>query len=138
MFVSTFLFSAMHASIRYLSDTIHPFEIAFFRSLFSLVVCSWFYRDGLALLHTRHLRLHGLRAVLNVFAMLSFFYALSITPLSEVTALGFTAPIFTTLWPRWCSGRWLACAAGARSSSASSAPWSFSGLGSPRSDRARC
>jgi drug/metabolite transporter (DMT)-like permease len=38
MFVSTFLFSAMHASIRYLSDTIHPFEIAFFRSLFSLVV----------------------------------------------------------------------------------------------------
>jgi drug/metabolite transporter (DMT)-like permease len=29
--------------------------------------------------------------------MLSFFYALSITPLSEVTALGFTAPIFTTL-----------------------------------------
>jgi drug/metabolite transporter (DMT)-like permease len=98
MFASTFFLAAMHASIRYLSDTIHPFEIAFFRSLFALaVVTPWFYRDGLALFHTRRLGLHGLRAVLNVFAMLSFFYALSITPLSEVTALGFTAPIFTTL-----------------------------------------
>jgi drug/metabolite transporter (DMT)-like permease len=98
MFASTFLFSAMHASIRHLSDTMHPFEIAFFRSLFALVVVApWFYRDGLALLHTQHIGLHGLRAVLNVGAMLSFFYALSVTPLSEVTALGFTAPIFTTL-----------------------------------------
>jgi drug/metabolite transporter (DMT)-like permease len=98
MFASTFLFAAMHASIRHLSEAIHPFEIAFFRSLFSLVVVApWLYRDGLALLQTRHLGLHTLRAVLNVFAMLSFFYALSITPLSEVTALGFTAPIFTTM-----------------------------------------
>ena len=98
MFVSTFLLAAMHAAIRHLSEAIHPFEIAFFRSVFALaVVAPWFYRDGLALLHTRHIGLHCLRAVFNVFAMLSFFYALSITPLSEVTALGFTAPIFTTL-----------------------------------------
>jgi drug/metabolite transporter (DMT)-like permease len=98
MFVSTFFFASMHASIRYLSGAIHPFEIAFFRSLFALVVVApWFYREGFALLRTRHIGLHGLRAVFNVFAMLSFFYALSITPLSEVTALGFTAPIFTTM-----------------------------------------
>lgn len=98
MLLSTFFLAAMHASIRYLSEAIHPFEIAFFRSLFALaVVAPWFYRDGLALLHTRRIGLHWLRALFNVFAMLSFFYALSITPLSEVTALGFTAPIFTTL-----------------------------------------
>lgn len=98
MLVSTFFFAAMHASIRYVSAGIHPFEIAFFRSLFALVVVSpWFWREGLGLLHTRQIRLHGLRAVLNLFAMLSFFYALTITPLAEVTALGFTAPIFTTL-----------------------------------------
>jgi drug/metabolite transporter (DMT)-like permease len=100
MLASTFFLAAMHASIRYLSETIHPFEIAFFRSLFALaVVAPWFYRDGLALLHTRRIRLHGLRAVLNVFAMLSFFYALSITPLSEVAALGSPLRSSPRCWP---------------------------------------
>ena len=119
MLASTFFLAAMHASIRYLSDTIHPFEIAFFRSLFALaVVAPWFYRDGLALFHTRRIGLHGLRAVLNLFAMLSFFYALSIAPLSEVTALGFTAPIFTTLLAALILGeivgprRWMAVVVG--------------------------
>jgi drug/metabolite transporter (DMT)-like permease len=98
MFVSTFFFAAMHASIRHVSAGIHPFEIAFFRSLFALVVVlPWFVRYGLAPLRTRRIGLHGLRAICNVCAMLSFFYALTITPLSQVTALGFTAPIFATL-----------------------------------------
>jgi len=86
MFASTFLFASMHASIRHVSATIHPFEIAFFRSLFALVVVlPWFLRLGLEPLRTRRLGLHAARAAFNVFAMLSFFYALSIAPLSEVT-----------------------------------------------------
>jgi drug/metabolite transporter (DMT)-like permease len=98
MFVATFFFSAMHGSIRYVSASIHPFEIALFRNVFALVVVlPWFYRYGITPLHTRHFRLHALRAAFNIMAMLSFFYALSITPLSEVTALGFTAPIFATV-----------------------------------------
>jgi len=98
MFIATFFFSAMHGSIRYVSETIHPFEIALFRNMFALVVVlPWFYRYGIAPLRTRHFGLHALRALFNIFAMLSFFYALSITPLAEVTALGFTAPIFATV-----------------------------------------
>ena len=98
MFVSTFFFAAMHGSIRYMSATVHPFEIALFRNVFALVVVlPWFYRYGIAPLRTQRFGLHALRAVLNIMAMLSFFYALSITPLSEVTALGFTAPIFATV-----------------------------------------
>jgi drug/metabolite transporter (DMT)-like permease len=119
MFVSTFFFAAMHASIRYLSEAIHPFEIAFFRNVFALaVVAPWFWRDGFGLLRTRRIGLHCLRAVCNVFAMLSFFYALSITPLSQVTALGFTAPIFTTVLAALILGevvrlrRWSAVAIG--------------------------
>jgi drug/metabolite transporter (DMT)-like permease len=38
MFVSTFFFAAMHDSIRYMSATIHPFEIVLFRNVFALVV----------------------------------------------------------------------------------------------------
>jgi drug/metabolite transporter (DMT)-like permease len=59
--------------------------------------CPWFFRYGIATLRTQHFGLHALRAVFNIMAMLSFFYALSITPLSEVTALNFTAPIFATV-----------------------------------------
>lgn len=119
MFASTFFLAAMHATIRHLSEAIHPFEIAFFRSAFALaVVAPWFYRQGLALLSTRRPGLHALRAVLNVFAMLAFFYALSITPLSTVTALDFTSPIFATLLAALILGeavgprRWTAIAIG--------------------------
>ena len=119
MFVSTFFFAAMHASIRHVAAGIHPFEIAFFRSLFALVVVlPWFVHYGLAPLRTRRIGLHGLRAIFNVCAMLSFFYALTITPLSQVTALGFTAPIFATLLAALVLGevgrlrRWSAIAIG--------------------------
>ena len=98
MFLSTFFFAGMHGSIRYLSETIHPFEIALFRNVFALiVVLPWFYRYGFAPLRTQRFGMHALRAAFNIVAMLSFFYALSITPLAEVTALGFTAPIFATV-----------------------------------------
>ena len=98
MFVSTFFFAAMHAIIRYLTDHLHPFEVAFFRNLFGLIfVIPWFIRFGLQPLRTNHLKLHVYRSLVNVVAMFSFFYALSITPLAEVTALGFTAPIFATV-----------------------------------------
>jgi drug/metabolite transporter (DMT)-like permease len=119
MFVSTFFFASMHASIRHVSATIHPFEIAFFRSLFALVVVlPWFVRLGLEPLRTKRLGLHAARAAFNVFAMLAFFYALSIAPLSEVTALGFTAPIFATMLAALVLGevvrlrRWSAIAVG--------------------------
>jgi drug/metabolite transporter (DMT)-like permease len=119
MFVSTFFFAAMHGSIRYVSASIHPFEIALFRNVFALVVVlPWFYRYGIAPLRTQRLGLHVLRALFNIMAMLSFFYALSITPLSEVTALGFTAPIFTPVLAALVLGevvrarRWTAIAVG--------------------------
>ena len=99
MLLSTLCFAAMHGSIRHVSASLHPFEIAFFRNLFGLlVVLPWFVQGGLAPLKTRRLGLHGLRAAINTYAMLAFFTALSITPLTAVTALGFTAPVFATVF----------------------------------------
>ncbi len=99
MFVSTLFFAMMHAIILYLTQVIHPFEAAFFRNLFGLVfVIPWFIRFGLQPLQTSHFKLHFYRSLVNVVAMFSFFYAISITPLAEVTALGFAAPIFATVF----------------------------------------
>jgi len=98
MFVSTILFSLMHACVRSLARDLPPFEIAFFRNLFGLVVVlPWFVRFGWEPLKTTRFGLHLLRAVLNVIAMMCFFYALKVTPLADVTALAFTAPIFATI-----------------------------------------
>ena len=98
MILSTILFSIMHASIKHISSGIHPFEVAFFRNLFGLVVIApWFIKYGIQPLVTNKIKLHFLRSFFNVIAMLTFFYALSVTPLAEVASLAFTAPLFATL-----------------------------------------
>ena len=98
MLLATMFFSAMHGSIRHASADMHPFEIAFFRNLFGIfVVAPWFIRYGLAPLRTSVLKLHLGRSVLNLISMLAFFYSLSITPLADVAALTFAAPIFATV-----------------------------------------
>jgi drug/metabolite transporter (DMT)-like permease len=98
MLASTLLFALMHASIRHVADHLHAFQIAFFRNLFgTLVLLPWLLRFGLEPFRTGRLRLHLLRVAFNLVAMMTFFYALTITPLAQVTALGFTAPIFATL-----------------------------------------
>jgi len=100
MTVATVGFAAMHGGVRYLSLELelHPFEIAFFRNLFGLLVLApWFLRQGLQPLETERFGLHALRAVINVAAMLLFFMGLALTPVAQVQALAFTAPLFASL-----------------------------------------
>jgi drug/metabolite transporter (DMT)-like permease len=119
MLLSGIMMSCMHASIRHVSADLHPFEIAFFRLLFGLLpLLPWFFKLGLAPLKTNRLGLLTLRGVLNLTCMLAFFYALSITPLVEVTALVFAGPIFATIGAMVAFGervggrRWAAIAVG--------------------------
>ena len=98
MALSTVAFVTMHAAVRDVSQDMHPFEVAFFRQFFGIVALApWFIRYGLAPLRTRRLGMHGVRAFVNVIAMFAFYYALSIVPLAQVSALAFSVPIFTAL-----------------------------------------
>ena len=98
MVLACVFFGAMHVGVRHVTQSIHPFEAAFFRNLFGLlVVAPSFVTHGWRPLRTRRFGLHCVRATLNVVAMLSFFYALSITPVVLVQALAFTAPLFTAV-----------------------------------------
>ena len=115
MLVATICFSCMHAAIRHVADNLHPFEIAFFRNFFGVVFLTpYFLRYGLAPLRTKNLRLHGFRSILNLSSMLCFFYALSIAPFADVTALTFSGPVFASVLAvfflgemigirRWCA-----------------------------------
>lgn len=119
MCLSTVAFSIMHASIRHVSAELDPLQIAFFRNLFGLVfLAPLLVGAGWAQMRTERLGLHALRGLVNVFAMFLFFYALATAPLAKVTALGFTAPIFTAvlavffLGERFRLRRWTAIVVG--------------------------
>jgi len=97
MVFSTLAFSAMHATIKHVSGEVDTFIIVFFRNLFGFVaLMPLFMRHGLAPLKTKRLGTHAARVTINFASMVMFFYALSITPLAEVAALTFSAPIFAT------------------------------------------
>jgi len=98
MSASTVGFAVMHTLIRYVSAELHPFQIAFFRNVFGMLIfIPMLMRYGFAPFKTKRLPLHFLRGALNIIAMLAFFTALSIAPLARVTALSFSAPIFTAV-----------------------------------------
>ena len=98
MALAAVLFVAMHTIVRSMSGQLHPFEIAFFRAFLGLfVLFPFILKDNFSILKTKNIKLHSLRGVLNAGAMLCFFYGLSITPLAQVTALGFSAPLFATV-----------------------------------------
>jgi drug/metabolite transporter (DMT)-like permease len=110
---------AMNVSIRQIADEIHPFVIAFFRH--SIGICLMipiFVRPGTNPFRTANFPLQGLRAILNVFAMLAYFLALTMEPLAKVVALTFTAPLIGTagaiilLGERVSSARYVALAIG--------------------------
>lgn len=95
---STLGFSIMHTAVRYLSAELHSLQIVFFRNLFgTMIFLPLIARSGLSFMATSRLPMHFLRAVLNVMAMAAFFMALSLTPLAEVNALAFSAPLFTAV-----------------------------------------
>ena len=100
MLLATLCFTLMHTVIRYVATEgqMHPFEVAFFRNVFGfLAVLPFALRHRAAAFRTKRLKLHALRGTMQVFAMLMFFYALSVTPLAKISAVSFTAPLFATL-----------------------------------------
>ena len=98
MLISTVGFAGMIMLVRVASADLHAFEIAFFRNLFGLLVLvPWFARFGLRPFKTQRLGLHVVRNLVQVATVLSFFVALTITPLALATALSFIAPIFATI-----------------------------------------
>ena len=119
MCLSTVAFSIMHGLVRYVSEVLPPFQIAFFRNIFGLAfLLPLLMRSRFSILRTKRIGLHALRGVINIIAMLMFFTALSISPIAKVTALSFTAPIFMAilavlvLGERFRIYRWLAILCG--------------------------
>lgn len=93
-------FAGMIGIIRHLNATesIHAFELAFFRNLFGLMfMLPWLVRGGIGGLKTRRIGLYTFRGALGITAMLTWFWAITAMPLADAVALSFTLPIFATV-----------------------------------------
>ena len=98
MLFATVCFVAMQSLIRFIGETLPPFEVAFFRNLFGLLVLApIFFRQGLAPLKTTKLHMHAARGGIQAVGMLAFFTGVTLIPLAQTTALSFSAPLFATL-----------------------------------------
>lgn len=99
MLGATALFTIMSAMIKGVSDQIHFVETMFFRSAFALpvvFVIAWRSHNW-KVLRTKRFPGHVLRAFTGTMAQGCSFFALTVLPLAEQTALTYTTPLFVTI-----------------------------------------
>jgi drug/metabolite transporter (DMT)-like permease len=98
MTFAAFLSMAMAAIVKDLVHQLPPFEIVFFRQLFgTLLLGPILLKSGWGAFRTQRLGMHTVRAAFNLVAILAYFLSLGLIPFAEVTALGFTSPLFASL-----------------------------------------
>lgn len=99
MLAATALFTVMSVLIKGVSEDIHFIETMFFRSAFALPITIGLAarRRDWALLRTRRLKGHVVRAFTGTMAQGCSFFALTVLPLAEQTSLTYTTPLFVTL-----------------------------------------
>lgn len=99
MLAATALFTMMGAVVKLVGSRIPFFEIMFFRSMLALPVVFLIVArmGGGVNLVTQRFPQHVLRAMTGTAAMSCSFFALTVLPLAEQTALTFTTPLFVAL-----------------------------------------
>jgi drug/metabolite transporter (DMT)-like permease len=98
MLGSTMLFGLMTIAIRLASETLHTFEIAFFRNFFGLIAAlPLLLRHGPGLLKTTQWPRYLFRCAIGVVSMLCGFWAIGHLPLAQAVALSYSTPIFVTI-----------------------------------------
>lgn len=119
MLASTLSFGVMTIAIRFASQSLHTFEIAFFRNLFGLLaVLPLLLGAQRADLRTRQLPKYFVRCLIGICSMLAGFWAIGHLPLAQAISLTYSTPIFVTiaavlfLHEQVRARRWLAVAAG--------------------------
>ncbi len=97
MLLACIAFAVMWMVIRFVSRTVHPFEVVFFRNFFGLATLAPMLLRHPRLL-TRERALPNLRrASSGLLATLATFYAVANAPLATALAINYTAPLFATV-----------------------------------------
>ncbi len=107
------IFCLLNVIARTLTQQLHPMQAQFLRYFFGLaVMLPLLLRAGLAAYRPKHLGGQFLRGAVHAAGLMMWFTALPRIPLADMTAIGFTGPIFIMIgafvllgepmrWERW-------------------------------------
>ena len=92
------LFVAVAVLVRHLGSDLPAVEAAFIRYVFGLLILiPVFLRMQWRRVRGANLKFYALRGVAHGAAVMLWFFAMARIPISEVTAIGYTTPIFTVV-----------------------------------------
>ncbi len=100
MIYSTLAFTILNAIAKHLNGY-HPFQLVFFRSLFTVVFCTIYLKHQSISILGNERKLLIARGVIGVLSMVSFFYALQLMPFGSAVSLRYLAPVFATMMGLW-------------------------------------
>ncbi len=98
MLGSTGFFALMVITIRLATESLHTFEIAFFRSFFGMLAAlPLLITHGPGLLRTKQMPRYLIRCVLGTLSMFCGFWAIGHLPLAQAVSLSYSTPLFVTI-----------------------------------------
>jgi drug/metabolite transporter (DMT)-like permease len=114
MLLCVLIFGVMDALVKLAAEQQPIGQIIFFRNIFAFIPLYFFIHraGGWAILRTRYVTQHIVRAATGIVSMALIFYAFAVMQLADVVAIGLSAPIFLTAlsvpllgeqvgWRRW-------------------------------------
>ena len=117
--LSITFFTTFMVAGRHVTQSMHPFEALFFRSLFMLAfMLPWLARHGAGPITWKRMGPFAVRGVLAMTNMTLLLSALAVMPVADVSAINFTRPMITTMLAILFLGeavngrRWIALAVG--------------------------
>ncbi len=92
------LFGALNGAVaKFLSQSMDPLEIVFYRNLIGVVIILFSIKKFSVSIDTSKLHLLFLRGLFGALAMVLFFYTIATIPLGEAVVLNKTSPFFVTI-----------------------------------------
>lgn len=92
------VFQCLNVTVKALVHELPPMQVAWMRWIMGIVCITPFaLAAGPGAIHTRDLRLHGLRALFHSSGYALWYPAVGLIPLATTAALSFTGPLFVTV-----------------------------------------
>jgi drug/metabolite transporter (DMT)-like permease len=94
MLAASALFASMGVCVKLAAAALAPMELIWWRGVIpALVILGWVWATGRGL-STPNTRLHVMRGISGVTAMVLYFHAIALIPLASAVTLNYTSPLF--------------------------------------------